>query len=330
MRRNQRSTRILLFFVLLFIAVVIIAGKYKNQYKIEPILENNTYKQLQMCNENVGWAITEDNQILYTTKGYENFHPVRQIEKVDVVSNNYMYGEFFDESTAYIVYFSETGTKIVIEYTLNAGNSWHYTSIEHGNYGKSHSVYIDFVDKNNGYLLYCSKAGKGEYNKTLYLTQNGGVNFEMVSHLSDSIDGIPTGINFTTLKKGYIGTKDSKSKNFLYQTNDGGTIWRTQGLLEDEDIYDKTDFWTPFFYGAKKDGGKTLIKQSGKYSTQFVLMSTRSSGRVWLQEIILDFKDVKSFSFIDNSQGFVIDQDGKVYKLTKNRIVDLFKKTDIP
>ena len=44
----------------------------------------------------------------------------------------------------------------------------------------------------------------------------------------------------------------------------------------------------------------------------------------------MDFKDIKSFSFIDNSQGFVIDQDGKIYKLTKKRLVDLFKTNDMP
>ena len=44
-----------------------------------------------------------------------------------------------------------------------------------------------------------------------------------------------------------------------------------------------------------------------------------------MKEIILDFKDIRSFSFIDGKQGFVIDQDGTVYKITKNELTDLIK-----
>ncbi len=324
-KRKGRSTNIILFIIILFIFAMIMAAKYKNQYNIEPITSKHSYKQFQMFDENVGWALTDENEVLYTTTGYENFYTIRKVESVDVVTNNYMYADFVDENTAYIVYFSETGTKIIVEYTLNAGKSWHHTSIEHGDYGKAYSVYVDLVDKKDGYLLYCSKAEAGKFNKTLYVTNDGGASFKSVCSLTSSISGEPTGISFVTADKGYIATKGSKSENYLYQTYDAGMIWRTQGLLDDAEIYDHTDIYTPFFCGAEKKVGKIILKQAGKYSAQFVLMSTRNSGRVWIKEKILDFEDIKSFSFIDSSQGFIVDQDGKVHKITKNSLMDFIK-----
>ena len=303
---------------------MIMAAKYKNQYNIERIEDNRTYKQFQMCNENVGWALTDENEILYTNTGYENFYVVRQVENLDMVTNNFMYADFVNESTAYIAYFSETSTKIIIEYTLNSGNSWHHSSIEHNNFGRSYTVYIDMVDEKNGYLLYCSKAGAGNLDKTLYETKNGGASFEIACDLTDSIKGEPTGVVFVSEDKGYIATKNSED-NYLYQTSDGGMVWRTQGLVEDNELYDHVDIYTPFFSGTEKKKGKILVKQAGRYSAQFILMSTRNSGKVWVKEIILDFKDIRSFSFIDGKQGFVIDQDGTVYKITKNELTDLIK-----
>lgn len=324
--RRKKSTKIILALIILFILTLIIAGIYKNKYKIVPIIENESYKQLQMFDDKTGWALTSDNRILYTTNGYEEFYTTRKIEKIDAVSDNYVYADFMDENTAYVVYFSEIGTKIVVEYTLNAGKSWHYTSIPHDGLGKAHSLYIDFGDKDNGYVLCCSKAEKGKWNKTLFRTKNQGVSFYNAGNLTDSINGEPTGLCFVNSDKGYIATKNSESDNYLYQTNDGGTIWRTQVLIESDEVYTKTDIYTPVFCGDKKNTGKIILKQSGTYSSQFTLMSTRSGGLAWIKEMILEFDDIKSFSFVNDKQGFVINQDGKVFELRKNSLSDLFKK----
>ena len=267
----------------------------------------------------MGWAVTQNNEILYTQEGCNNFYNVRKIEATNVTTENYLYANFISPTTAYIVYFSENGTKVMIEHTDNAGQSWHHSSVNHKDYSNPHSVYIDMLDENTGYLLYYGYPSATKPNKILLETTDGGQIFTAKSDLSSELKGVPTGMAFINQDIGYFPTTNKGVENFLYLTQDGSMTWKMDNIIEDDNDYNFMEIYAPVFHDEKRKNGKIILKQEGQ-GLEYVLMSTSNRGSLWIKEAVLDIDEIKSYSFTDKKNGYIIDGEGVLHKISIKKL----------
>lgn len=136
--------------------------------------------QIAMSDEQKGWTLTAENELLHTTSGIENFTCVKTFDKTLPVSEGEISLCAVDENTAYTAYFSMDGENILVEYTTDAGENWKDTEISYASYGGAYKAYLSFADREHGYLLYCSDPGAGMMTKILFSTEDGEKPFLML------------------------------------------------------------------------------------------------------------------------------------------------------
>lgn len=76
-----------------------------------------TLKQIVMSDEQKGWALTAENELLHTISGIENFTCVKTFDETLPVSEGEISLCAVDENTAYTAYFSMDGENILVEKT---------------------------------------------------------------------------------------------------------------------------------------------------------------------------------------------------------------------
>lgn len=186
-----------------------------------------------MMDEQTGWALSAENEVLYTQNGASHFSCVHRITDLLPASDNYADAYFLNETTAYLAFFS--GQNIVVEITKDAGKTWSQTAIPYQEYGGANQVYIHFADEENGYLLYCADPGAGQMTKILFRSTDGGQTwkdhtqsldielgeFHYVEAESPEFDRSNRQNGTLTLK--FVGTDHDVFK--VYATQDGGLQW---------------------------------------------------------------------------------------------------------
>lgn len=276
-------------------------------YQLKQIYMQNTYK---------GWAVSTENEVLITDNGIEEFTVVKTIEGINPATDAFVNAAFVDEETAYVAYFSEDNRNLVIEYTKDRGRSWQQTIVEYADFANGSdmgSVYINFADKENGYLLYCSTPAAGMMTKLLFQTEDAGKTYSFVEDLTDEITGYPQGITFTSKAKGYIAVAYHGEENYLYKTEDGAGTWTSEKLfLEDVNI-NYVDGCAPAFYGEGMKKGILVCKLVGE-QVVYKLFATVDGGCSWIQEGELPLESVVSYQAYDEDQYYFIDNNGNVYQ----------------
>ena len=135
-------------------------------------------KQIQMCGPEQGWALTTENELLFTRGGTGRFFTVRQIGETDSRTEGFVSAFFLDEQRAYLAYFSPDQEHLVVEHTGDGGSTWQETLLDYGSYGDAcdaGSVYLSFKDEKTGWLLYCSMPGAGLMTKLLFVDRKSVV-----------------------------------------------------------------------------------------------------------------------------------------------------------
>lgn len=235
-----------------------------------------TLKQIEMSDEQKGWALTAENELLHTTSGIENFTGVKTFDKTLQVSGGEISLCAVDENTAYTAYFSMDGENILVEYTTDAGENWKDTEVSYASYGGAYKAYLSFADREHGYLLYCSDPGAGMMTKILFSTEDGGETWQSMElpryDVKDSlyIEGTAPVFFGENQKQGklllqYVTAE--KRNTILYTSEDGGENWTPQQELECDSVrsYD-------FF--SENDG--YLVDETG-----CLLQLKASAGTAW-------------------------------------------------
>ncbi len=134
-------------------------------------------KQISLFDEKTGWALSSENQVLFTEDGPESFSVIREIPGTGSQMPGPVSAAFPDEHTAYTAYFSPDQVHLIVESTADRGASWQQTSIEYSSLCDScdaGKAYLDFTDSRKGYLPYCSTPAAGKMTKILLRTADGG------------------------------------------------------------------------------------------------------------------------------------------------------------
>ncbi len=282
-------------------------------------------KQIKMLDQQTGWALTDDGEVLYTTTGTEHFSSIKKADTKNQ-NDNYVSAYFMDKQSMYLTYFLDGN--IVIEYTTDAGETWDKTLVSHQEYGDANAAYISFVDEKNGYLLYCGTPGAGQMTKIIFQTTDGGKTYKMVSDITDQITGYPSGISFSAFSEGYISTTYHGEDTYLFGTTDSGVTWNSISLetYEGEPDVNYIESYQPDFFGEDKQNGKLILKYVGNAANTYIEYTTQDGGSTWKINGPLECDSIQSYSFINENEGYIIDESGAIF--TKNSTTSQSEATD--
>lgn len=273
------------------------------------------FKQINMFDTNVGWGISTENEILFTNSGMENFISIKNIEGTNK-TNDFISADFVDEQTAYVAYFSDDNTHLIVEYTNDGGNNWNQTFVNSYNFADAGSVYINFSDAENGYLLYCSTPAAGMMTKLLFYTTDAGKTYSFTNDLTNEITGYPTGISFSSKENGYIAVTYHGEDNYLYMTEDSAKTWESvKPFLKNNDIR-YIDGYAPIFYGEDIQKGILALKVVGD-NISYNLFVTSDGGHSWKPEGNIPSESIISYFAIDENHLFYIDELGSLFELSR-------------
>ncbi len=272
-------------------------------------------KQIQMCGPEQGWALTTENELLFTRGGTGRFFTVRQIGETDSRTEGFVSAFFLDEQRAYLAYFSPDQEHLVVEHTGDGGSTWQETLLDYGSYGDAcdaGSVYLSFKDEKTGWLLYCSTPGARLMTKLLFVTFDGGESFSLKADLSEEITGYPQGISFQG-EKGYIGAAYHGDNGYLYETQDGGATW---DMLEIQPLrrgVNYVDGYAPVF-NPQDNRGMLVLKEAGE-EVSYRMYTLKEGEESWEEAGKIQCRSLGSYGAGVDGSFFLLDTSGQLYGL---------------
>jgi len=322
----------------LAVAIVIVAALAKPK-RAAVMTQPQSFSQITLIDKNTGWALSTNGQILRTANGGATWADVSISQTPLPVQVPATIGTcFFDGQTAFVA--TNAGTdnqpQIVVYRTSDKGSTWDSTNIvtkldwEKGDIG---GVKISFADASNGYLMITGTPGAGQMAKTLYRTTDGGKTFSFVRDITGMTDaagtmngiaGYPTGMTFSTPQTGYVTCSYSAYTFVLmFKTTDGGTTWKLWSLpvpaayenLSPANNY-YADAYPPVFFGEQKKTGVVMLDfvEDGNHVMQSY--RTTDGGDTWALGPASNNPDVRTYSFIDATTGWGLDENGKIFTTT--------------
>ena len=308
----MKKTRLAITF---FIIIWCFTGCANSSDKYAQIDIPYQLKDISMYDTDKGWALTTENEILFTDNGIENFTPVRKFDGISVAGDYFMDVCFVDEKNVYAAYFSENGD-LMVEYTRDGGKNWQQTPVKWEDDSGDRileaggSAYINFSDTENGYLLYCSTPAAGLMTKLLFCTTNGGESFSYERELSE-ISGYPQGIAPSNGKY-YIAVTPRAEEHYLYVRGENTGKWTSEEIIPLPKGIRYIDGFSPVFDMKDKRNGIMVLKAVGD-DIRYLLFVTDDEGESWVQKGELSLDSVKNYSCIDGKHFYFINDTGNLY-----------------
>lgn len=272
-------------------------------------------KQISLFDGKTGWALSSENQVLFTEDGPESFTVIREIPGTGSQIPGPVSAAFPDEHTAYTAYFSPDQVHLIVESTADRGASWQQTSIEYSSLCDScdaGNAYLGFTDSRNGYLLYCSTPAAGKMTKILLRTADGGKSFSLLKDLSEEIAGYPQGICFEG-DRGYIAVSYHGEDSYLYTTSDGGLTWEDRSIFTPEGTVRYVDGFAPVFCPGNHDSGMIVLKSVSDFPS-YRLFLTEDGGENWsLAMDELPWDSFSACSYAGEGRMLFLDGEGQLY-----------------
>ena len=352
MNRKTGTVVVVSTVAVLAVAIVIVAALAKPK-RATVMTQPQSFSQITLIDKNTGWALSTNGQILRTANGGATWADVSISQTPLPVQVPATIGTcFFDGQTAFVA--TNAGTdnqpQIVVYRTSDKGSTWDSTNIltkldwEKGDIG---GVKISFADTSNGYLMITGTPGAGQMAKSLYRTTDGGKTFSFIRDITGMTDvagtmngiaGYPTGMTFSTPENGFVTCSYSAYTFVLmFKTTDGGTTWKLWSLpvpaayenLSPANNY-YADAYPPVFFGEQKKTGVVMLDfvEDGNHVMQSY--RTTDGGGTWTLGPASNNPDVRTYSFIDATTGWGLDQDGKVFTTTDGGATWVPLKTSNP
>lgn len=315
------------YFIILLI--IILSAVLISCWKESSLKCSYPLKQIMMCDAETGWALSIENEILFTQNGIENFKPIKQMTDINEYTDGFMSASFLDEQTAYVTYFAPGNEYLAVEYTRNGGDDWNQTLIKYANYAQicdAGSAFISFADDKNGYLLYCSTPSLGQMTKLLFYTKDGGENFLFAGNLTDKIEGYPQGVTFANEKIGYIAVTYHGNAHYMYMTSDGAETWESIEVSAQSEKVNYIDGFSPVFSARNKQEGMLVLKEVSGEQTTYKAFLTSDMGNTWEEKGEITCSSLLGYSLVSNAQFYLIDGMGSVQAIGHQESLKQAKK----
>ncbi|RIE11514.1 WD40/YVTN/BNR-like repeat-containing protein [Candidatus Cryosericum hinesii] len=338
MNRRTRIAVVVSAVAVLMVAVVIVTTRARSDRYVV-MMQPQDLSQITLIDSRTGWALTKNGQILRTVDGGAAWADVSISQPPLPLQVPPMIGTcFFDGQTAFVATNAGTANQpqIVVYRTSDKGSTWDSTNIvtkldwEKGDIG---GVKISFADASNGYLMVTGTPGAGQMGKSLYRTTDGGKTFSFVRDITgitdvagtmNGIAGYPTGMTFSTPETGFVTCSYSAYTFVLmFKTTDGGTTWKLWSLpvptayenLSPANNY-YADAYPSVFFGEQKKTGVVMLDfvEDGNHVMQSY--HTTDGGGTWTLGPASNNPDVRTYSFINATTGWGLDENGKIFTTT--------------
>lgn len=172
-------------------------------------------------------------------------------------------------------------------------------------------VFINMIDENSGYLLFCGSPAAGLMNKTLYATKDRWKTYSEID-ISSKIDGYPNSLSAVSEDKIYIGTQ-MRSNGYLFATKDQGENF--EAVWAEEDRYFRYGY-APLF---DKESGRAylILEGENEYFVYYAEYPAADDGTSWnltwekMGKFILeDYGNIEEY-FLYEGQIYLANWQGK-------------------
>lgn len=224
-----------------------------------------------------------------TSKSDKQLELVLLDTSAEAVANNFDVSVIFGESSIIV---SENAGETVIN-SIPIGYD-------------EYQLFLEMLDAENGYLLYCSSPAGGKMMKYLYTTNDRWSTYSEID-ISNKIDGYPTSLLVLSSEHFYIGTQ-MRSNGYLFETIDSGEQWASVYL--DKSI-DKCSYgYVPIF-----DEYNGIIYTLLEYEGSYLLYKLNDEQTTWEKMGIFTFDSLVERFFVDKGSLYIIDLDGRQYNI---------------
>ena len=335
LNKRTRTAIVVSAVAVLMVAVVIVTTRARSDRHVV-MTQPQDLSQITLIDSRTGWALTKNGQVHRTVDGGATWADVSIFQApLPVQAPPTIDPYFLDKQTAFVATNAGTANhpQIVVYHTSDKGSTWGSTNIltkldwEKGDIG---GVKISFADVSTGYLMITGTPGAGQMAKSLYRTTDGGKTFSFIRDIIGMTDaagtmngvaGYPTGMTFSTPETGFVTCSYSAYTFVLmFKTTDGGTTWKLwslpvpaayKSLPPSNDYY--ADAYPPVFFGEQKKNGVVMLDfvQDGNHVMQSY--RTTDGGGTWTLGPASNNPDVRTYSFIDATTGWGLDENGKIF-----------------
>jgi WD40 repeat protein len=259
---------------------------------------NQTLKifDLQMQDAVNGWAITGETfgtfHVLRTTDGGRSWIDVSPpVPLLEDQRHTWASGKFIDKQNAWVIYTAQGyGFPGTVWHTQNGGETWIPSWDRLGTVllAEYSTTALEFIDRENGWLLVNTFLGAGSYGADLFRTIDGGQQWvrimdEVYLWKDHWISGYLGGLHFLDSRHGIItSTHGSTTGVTVSWSDDGGRLWREIEIPAPPDYPDYL-----IDLGCKTDEPRRIGPSSGMFllscpegDTDFIY-STQDGGKTW-------------------------------------------------
>ncbi|WP_433946661.1 WD40/YVTN/BNR-like repeat-containing protein [Paenibacillus sp. SN-8-1] len=283
----------------------------------------------------IAWGLTRNELRLYLTqdngKVWKNISPSSSVQ----FQSNPHYGKnifFIDSLTGWIVRNSLGSAETVVLRTVDGGANWKLASLPE----QAKSSAIFFISKNVGWIITEDDQDMIEMHKSLYRTEDGGVNWEKIMDNSANAEmrggspnpaiGSLSGMVFTDAQHGYV-TSTRLGEPQLHITTDGGVTWKENKSFFNKNKYQDCEHFTssaPAFFGGGSKEGWISVGCTRSEQTKFNAYYTADFGGTWK---FVSFpigwqsgvNQQLSPTFLNSKEGWAL-QAGKVFHTTSQGV----------
>ncbi len=297
---------------------------------IKRIKQPEPFIHIDMATISSGYAMTKNFHVLKTVDSGANWTDTLKI------NSHFSYSDepalcVISDNVVYVASYTASG--IEIQKSTDAGKSWSKNTIkmqvDDFNSGYGGSLALSFINQSDGFLLTSGLPAAGLMNKALYRTSDGGNNWAYIGKSENpeqgagdlaGINGYTTGVAFFNSGTGYITcTYHSQKEISVYKTGNSGKSWSAVAIPLPKkyasSVYDKeyyADAYQPAVYGKDRQNAKMELYFCHDEVRYPYIYSSDNGGTTWYIDGISNLL-MKKYCFVDNKNGFGLDESGRLY-----------------
>ncbi|MHA0857975.1 YCF48-related protein [Paenibacillus sp. CMAA1364] len=263
----------------------------KSEYQIQTRLMG-----FQLLDQNTGlaWGVTRKSLRLYLTEdnglSWINISPAENVRFTDIPK----YGVdiyFLDQNNGWIIRSGQDNKETLVLRTTDGGKQWKISSLPRTDLIKG----VSFSSLSRGWIITSSETLKGQEEKYLYRTDDGGANWTKImqntgssTSTNDTMGSISNkgyiqDITFVDALHGLVILQDMQLP-VLYITKDGGNTWNPKSDLLDMNKMGSCNnvaLNTIRFFDRTQKNGFVPVQCTNDSGTKFNALFTTDNGRNW-------------------------------------------------
>jgi photosystem II stability/assembly factor-like uncharacterized protein len=280
---------------------------------------------LNMLDASSGWALTADKHVLRTTNGVGMWEDVTPVINWDHYRVSVL--DFLDKNHAWVGV--EGAGKFSLFSTNDGGNIWIESPVPEPDPNAT-IARIDFVDEDEGWLLFDKVTTNGHQLVDIFTTPDNGETWLAVAS-NDTRQRLKANLLLSASSHVAIqavdnhtcwvtGSTENTESIALARTQDGGNSWQNVKLTLPAGIGHIKEVMTlqPSFFADNTVLLPVVFSMGDTGETQLYLYTSNDGGSRWQHGnmVTVSTEDVIRLSFVNAQTGWVIGSQAKLWQTT--------------